>query len=110
MSTKIPPPLLDTVRFNLNHRVRYRLTAYGREIQRQHYARFGLTPRPAQERLGWHEDQLHALMRVFGEAMEPGSQCPIWTELHLLPDPYDVYLSTQGRGAVGSSRNGEVEE
>lgn len=82
----------ETIRFNLNHHVRVRLTDFGRaEHQRQwqdiaELTSLPYTP-PKEDAEGWSEWQLWSLMKTFGPCIYMGMpKVPFETDIELLPE------------------------
>jgi len=84
--------------FNVNWKVRVRLTNVGRAILRKQHAAIndfiasrGATPLrgdgiPREDSDGWSEWQLWALMEAFGSEMRLGGPVPFETTIVLMPE------------------------
>jgi hypothetical protein len=79
--------------FNVNHKVKVRLTDHGRELHRANYiSLFGHWPEksrpeyilPVEDDNGWSTWQLHSLMNEFGRHMIMGCPVPFGTNIEII--------------------------
>ncbi len=79
------------MRFNVNDKVRVRLTEHGKTLHREDHAKFWAhlgkkePPyiSPGEDENGWSEWQMWALMQDFGPHMTLGSPVPFETEIEI---------------------------
>lgn len=70
--------------FNINERVRVRLTRDGIHHYYAHHEQFGLlTDGPTIDADGWYEDSLWQVMSIFGEKVNMGGSLMFETEIQL---------------------------
>lgn len=82
-----PAATCSPIRFNVNHKVRVKLNAWGRDIYMEHFDRYGVETGPPSEAAdGWSEFQLWCLMEIFGPHMTIGMKVPFETEIELLSE------------------------
>lgn len=100
------------MKFNVNDKVRVRLTDYGRQCLADNYHRLSVSarvpisaPNPTPDDEGWTEWQLWTLMQEFGPHMRMGSAVPFETTVELVPP--NAALS--GSGSADSQNNQSVE-
>lgn len=83
----------SSVRFNVNHEVRVKITPHGKKCLRKNYddlaknygGKLGFPFRmPKADKDGWTRFQLHDLMANFGQHMYCGCQVPFETEIEIL--------------------------
>jgi hypothetical protein len=76
--------------FNINEKVKVKLTDKGRAIHREHWAPFSSTDypySPPKEIDGWTEFQLWDLMAIFGEHIVMGVEPPFETTIDISVNP-----------------------
>jgi hypothetical protein len=75
------------VKFNVNEKVKVRLTDTGRRIHRKQWDELGITSfkyqPPKEDARGWSEWQLWCLMREFGQHLNNGFDPPFETEIRI---------------------------
>jgi len=83
----------SSVRFNVNHYVRVKITQHGKECLRKNYddlaksygGKLGFKFRlPKADDDGWTQFQMHDLMANFGQHMYCGCKIPFKTEIEIL--------------------------
>lgn len=90
------PPLHETpgsrwVPFNVNERVRVRLTRKGIHHYYAHHEQFGiLTDGPQIDADGWYEDSLWQVMSIFGEKVNIGCPLIFETEIQLYSENVEL--------------------
>jgi hypothetical protein len=98
--------------FNINERVRVKLTDHGRKIHREDHeafwsqqpehvqARFPYKP-PKEDAEGWSEWQMHNLMELFGSHVGVAKELPFETTIQLVePKPWPVVAAPDPMDAV----------
>ena len=79
------------MRFNVNHKVKVKLTEIGHKIHRADFDQLGMksiTYQPPQEdKRGWSEWQMWELMRLFGPHLYNGCNVPFETEIQIPKRP-----------------------
>lgn len=97
----------SSVRFNVNHYVRVKITPHGKKCLRKNYddlaksygGKLGFPFRlPKADKDGWTRFQMHDLMANFGQHMYCGCQVPFETEIEIL---------LENAGAVATGANGK---
>lgn len=86
------PRLDHAASFNVNHKVRIRITARGRDHLRETGRLSMLTPgysTAVDDATGYATWQLWEVMSVFGSVMYMGGSVPFETEIELVPDAND---------------------
>lgn len=75
------------MKFNINHKVKVRLTDIGRTIHRKDFDQLGMKSLnyapPEEDSRGWSEWQLWELMRLFGPHLYNGCCVPFETEIKI---------------------------
>lgn len=83
------------MKFNINHKVRVKLTKMGHAIHRANHMKLYMGypsnswptyNSPEEDANGWSTWQLWKLMREFGSHMYNGAEVPFETEIELLED------------------------
>lgn len=83
----------SSVRFNVNHYVRVKITRHGKKCLRKNYddlaksygGKLGFPFRlPKADKDGWTRFQMHDLMANFGQHMYCGCEVPFETEIEIL--------------------------
>jgi hypothetical protein len=83
----------SSVRFNMNHYVRVKITPHGKKCLRKNHddlaksygGKLGFPLRlPKTDKDGWTRFQMHDLMATFGKHMYFGCQVPFETEIEIL--------------------------
>lgn len=72
-------------KFNVNHKVRFKMLERGWDAYYKYYKDLGLPPQPLEvDEDGWSEMQLWKLMSMVGSACYMGPEPPFETEIILI--------------------------
>jgi hypothetical protein len=74
---------MSEITFNVNHKVKARLTSRGREIQTRY---FQLSDGPQPDSEGWRTYQMWELMLIFGQHCYMGPEPPFETNIRIMVD------------------------